>query len=147
MGRGRIHCSVKRWKKNQSDDGNVYFHDVESAYGGVVTWEVTEEQLGQRSTECSVVGITSTVLDTPRRKVRGCSNDNLATHPKKVKKTKTPTRKVRSIKPIPTHQSNRIRQNRPRHRIPTTNPTTRSKFHNILRLQTGVQLQIINMFV
>ena len=57
------------------------------------------------------------------------------------------TRIVSRIEPVPSHQTNCIRQNRPRHRIPTTYPRARSQRYTILRLQPRIQLQIINMAI
>ena len=52
---------------------------------------------------------------------------------------------VGGVEPITTHKTNRIRQNGPRHRVPTTNTRAGSQGHAVLRLQARVQLKVVNV--
>jgi hypothetical protein len=126
----------------------LWVEEGEETNIGIVTRQVSEEQLGERSAKRAIVGIARAVLVSPRRQIPSCKKKiqifNTNTHT-----TQTPplTREIRRIKPIPSHKRDRIRQNRPRHRIPTTNPTSGAQPHTLLRLQPRVQLQIIHMVI
>ncbi len=62
-----------------------------------------------------------------------------------MKNRKKRTSIISRIIPIPPHQRDRIRKDRPRHRIPTANPAPGAQRHAVLRLQAHVQLQIVHM--
>ena len=91
----------------------------------VVPREVAEEELGQRRTEGAVVGVTNAVLEAPARECLGSV--------------------VRSEEAIPANEVDRVREDCARHCVPTADARTRAESHAVFRLQTWVELQVVDV--
>ena len=55
------------------------------------------------------------------------------------------TRVVRRVEPVAADEADRVRQNRPRHRVPTADPRARAQRDAVLRLQPRIQLQVVDV--
>ena len=66
---------------------------------------------------------------------------------KREKEKEKLTRIIRRIIPITSHQRNRVSQERPRHRVPTTNPASQPRLDRLLGLKARVEFEVVNVSV